>query len=123
MRLLLKIEQTLFVLPLNKRTALLRQLLNFTPGIVFQITGNLSVMRNSQTNKENNNKNQSGSPQILLIYLERAGANEDTKKPSASRLDAHCLGVQTSHIEQGWTHLFLNLLLQILNFLIMRGRH
>lgn len=82
----------------------MRQLLNFTPGIVFQITGSLPVMRNKQTNKENNNE----SPQILLIYLECAGANEDTKKPSASRLDADCLGVHTSHTEQGWTHPFLN---------------
>lgn len=97
----------------------MRQLLNFTPGIVFQITGSLSVMRNKQTNKENNNE----SPQILLIYLECAGANEDTKKPSASRLDADCLGVHTSHTEQGWTHPFLNLLSQNINFLIMRGRH
>lgn len=79
MRLLLKIEQALFAFPLNKRTALLRQLLNFTPGIVFQITGNLSVMRNKQSNKKNNNKNPNESPQILLIDLECTGANEDIK--------------------------------------------
>lgn len=86
----------------------MRQLLNFTPGIVFQITGSLSVMRDKQTNKHNNKENRNESPQILLIYLECAGANEDTKKPSASRLDADCLGVHTSHTEQGWTHPFLN---------------
>lgn len=45
MRLSLKIEQILFDFPLNKRTALLRHLLNFTPGIVIHVTGNLAAVR------------------------------------------------------------------------------
>lgn len=70
----------MFDFPLNKRTGLLRHLLNFTPGIVTHVTGNLAAV-------EKNTKTKIKPPQILLIDLQGAGTNEEAKGPAASRLD------------------------------------